>query len=124
MDRTNAPPEVTCVVSAAKYRSRSAGSSHDVTVSSAWSTTRVCRVRSPLMESMGRTPGVVTRTAAPLRLRDATTPARTSDDLPMPDGPTTASTLESRSLRRHTARSASLPKNESASSASYGSRPR
>ena len=58
--------------SAAKYRSRSAGSAQRVTASSAWSTTRVCRPRgfNPPSESIGCAPGVVTRTGVPLRTSD------------------------------------------------------
>ena len=50
--------------------------------------------------------------------------ADASDDFPIPEGPTTAKTPVSLSLRRHDSTSASLPKNESASAASYGSNPR
>ena len=50
-----------------------------------------------------------------LRISAATTPARTSDDLPTPEGPTTANRPESRNFRRHAATSVSLPKNKSAS---------
>ncbi len=89
------PPAPTCAASAAKYRSRSAGSAHTVTASSAWSTTSVCRPRAfkPAERvQSGAVPGVVTRTGVPPRTSDATTPARTSEDFPMPDGPTTART--------------------------------
>ena len=69
MESTSAPPAATCAASAAKYRSRSPGSTPAVTASSAWSTTRVCRpsALNPLSDSVGRAPGVVTRTRVPPR---------------------------------------------------------
>ena len=67
---------------------------------------------------MGWAPGVTTSTRRPSRASAAATPARTSDDLPLPDGPTTASTPTSASRRRQAATSRSRPKNPSASATS------
>ena len=63
--------------------------------------------------SSGRAPGVTIWTRRPSRASAAATPARTSEDLPHPDGPTTARTPTSSSRRRHTDTSASRPKNAS-----------
>ena len=54
----------------------------------------------------GCRPGVMTTTSRPSRARAAAIPARTSDDLPQPDGPTTASneTAPSRSRQASTSR--------------------
>ena len=110
--RTSLPPAPTWAASAAKYLSRSAGSAHSVTASSTWSTTRVWWARGPsrTKESVGCPPGVQKSTGVPLRTKAANTPARTSEDLPTPDEPTTTRTPVSRSRRRQTAMSCSRPK--------------
>ena len=82
------------------------------------------RVGNAVSASIGRAPGVMTTTRRPLRCSAAATPARTSDDLPQPEGPTTASTPTAASRRRHTSTSASRPKKPSVSSTSYGTRPK
>ena len=74
--------------------------------SSHWSTTSTAPV--PLgawaRTSSGWAPGVTIRTRRPSRTRAAATPARISEDLPLPDGPTTARTPAAssrRQARRH-----------------------
>ena len=126
-DSTSAPPAPTWAASAAKYRSRSAGiGAHGDRL---LGLVHHEGLPAPGLQAGQRVQRVCARawSRAPASLpgpATATTPARTSEDLPMPDGPTTARTPVSRSRRRHAATSSSRPKNESASSASYGSSPR
>ena len=69
------------------------------------------------------TAGVRTTTCRPSRSRTAATPALSSEDLPLPDGPTTARTWLRSRTRRAAATSASRPKNVVESSTSNGSSP-
>ncbi len=83
---------------------------------------RTSPVRSPSLQRdqhLVRTP----RRCAPVLRSAGTTPARTSDDLPQPDGPVTTSNGFSASRSRHVATSSVRPKNVSESSTSYGARP-
>ena len=72
--------------------------------------------------SSGRSPGVRVITRAPMpagrapRQIAATRPARTNDDLPLPEAPTTATKRASASRARTSATSASRPKKNAASS--------
>ena len=61
----------------------------------------------------GAAPGV--DTSAPPGGRDATTPARTNDVLPAPEGPITPDRCRDRSLSQSDATSVSRPKNQAAS---------
>ena len=75
------------------------------------------------VERVGR-PGVMTSTCVtPRGAGVAATPARTSDDFPVPEGPTTARTPVARSRSRQAAMSRSRPKNASASATSYALSP-
>ena len=74
--------------------------------------------------SVGRAPGVMIVTGRPSRRSAAASPARTSDDFPLPDGPTTTTTPVVARRSRQAATSASRPKNASASPTSYDTRPR
>ncbi len=117
----------TCRRGSLKNRVCSAGSVQSDTASSHWSTTSTespLRRKSPCSASIGAAPGVTTTTRRPSRRSAAATPARTSDDFPLPDGPTTTSTPFADSRRRHSPTSTSRPKKPSASSTSNGTRPR
>ena len=90
--------------------------------SSSWSTRRTVRigVRATASASLGPArPGDTTLTSRPAARSDAAIPARSRDDFPLPDGPTTASTPRSCRSRRHAAVSVSRPQNDSRSSTSY-----
>ena len=79
--------------------------------SSHWSTTRTvpARAGAAARAADGWLPGVTTWTRSPSRSSAAATPARTSEDLPHPEGPTTARTPASSSRRRQAAVTASRP---------------
>ena len=103
------------------------GSGSCANASSHWSTTSTVSglTRTAVSSSSrGCAPGVTTRTRPPLRSRVAATPARTREDLPQPDGPTTASTPASRSRSRQASRSRSRPKNTSGVLHLVGQEPR
>ena len=94
--------------------------------SSHWSTTRTPagsagrhRSRARRDPSRGSRP----TTGVPDACTLAATPARTSDDLPLPDGPTTARTPRSERMPRQAERSSSRPSKPSASVTSYAARP-
>ena len=72
--------------------------------------------------SMGSSPGWQTTARHPGGAR-ATTPARTNELLPAPEGPTTASSRRPAIFRHRAAISVSRPKKTSASSSVNGSRP-
>ena len=63
-----------------------------VNSSSSWSTTTAVSRGTRPSRATGSAPGVNTTTAWPRRRMAGTRPARASDDLPRPDGPTMAST--------------------------------
>ena len=91
--------------------------------SSSWSTTstreeRELTATAATRDEAGSLPGVSTVTVSPAATRAGTSPARTIEDLPDPDGPATTSSGESRSARRQSRTSSSRPKNHSESSRS------
>ena len=88
--------------------------------SSHWSTSRTLPAPRGMAASasIGRLPGVITRTLRPSRSRAAATPARARDDLPLPEGPTMAKTPAASKRSRHAAISASRPKYAAASETS------
>lgn len=72
---------------------------------------------------MGSGPGVRTSTRGPSAMRLAAMPARRTEDLPHPDGPTSATTPAASSRRRQAVTSAPRPKKASQSSASKAASP-
>ena len=91
----------------------SEGSLHSEKSSSNWSTSSAVPSGSPasaVRASRGRVPGTTMSTGVPRARSRVATPARSSDDLPDPDGPTRASNGVRRSTSRQASTSASRPK--------------
>ncbi len=108
-------------------RSRAAGSSQSVYSSSNWSTTTSVAA-SPSIAAGGCAPGCTSRvlvtpgtSPAPT---DAIRPARSSEDFPLPDAPTSASRRRGASRSTTEPSTASRPKKKARSSASNASSPR
>ena len=96
-------------------RVRRSSSSHSVKTSSNWSTTS-----SPATSGTeGRSPGVMTSPGP----NAGSTPARSTDDFPLPELPTTATKPRSRTRRSSSSATSSRPKNSSRSSRWNGSSP-
>ena len=84
---------------------------------------RVRRTAAAVSASTGWRPGVSTTVWVPSRRRAAASPARSREDFPLPDGPTTANSRTSASRSRQLRVSCSRPKNDSASSSPYAASP-
>ena len=96
-------------------RVRTSSSSHSVKTSSNWSTTS-----SPATSGTeGSSPGVMTSPGP----NAGSTPARSTDDFPLPDPPTTATKPRSRTRPTSSPATSSRPKNSSRSSRWNGSSP-
>ena len=86
-------PRPVWATSASKNRSRSCSSSQSENTSSAWSTstTESVAAAADIRASIGWRPGREHDLWLPSRQAPRRSPARSSEDLPLPDGPTTAS---------------------------------